>query len=111
MSRVTVKWTGRYPTLCYGKWVINVDGIPLTGIGNGNFKTYGNYHRWYFVDWSDEWDRYEDGEEFEVWDWSRNGLKDSLERHGIEVTKELMLELYKAIQMEDWRSNSCGGCI
>ena len=38
---IKIKWTGEYPTLCHGKWIIFIDGIFLTKIEqNQNFGTY-----------------------------------------------------------------------
>lgn len=33
------------------------------------------------------------------------------EEHNIQVTEELLLELFEKIQAKDWRYGSCGGCV
>lgn len=112
-TNITAEWTGSYPCLCHGEWIIHVDGIKLTGIQNDSFNTLGNYDEWYFGDnWSEEWDSYRDGVCFEEWVADvPNGLRESLVRHCIEPTSELLHALYVAISDVDWRSGSCGGCI
>lgn len=109
---ITVHWTGRYPTLCYGEWKIIIDGICLTGIEDSPFKTIGDYQSWHFEeDYSEVFEDYEDGESFSIGWLETNGLQDSLNRHGIILTEEEQIDLYDKIQSEDWRHNSCGGCI
>lgn len=110
---VQAEWTGGYPTLCFGEWNIVVNGIRLTGIASENFNTEGTYSSWHFEDWSEVFEDYEDGLPFDEWVKSDiNGLHDSLDLHGFNSDDMgLMALLYEAISAEDWRSNSCGGCI
>ena len=110
--QINVEWTGGYPTLCFGEWVIVIDGMKLTGIESGDFNTFGVYQSWHFEDWSEVFEDDEDGIEFEDWkEQPPNGLVDSLKMHGFEVSEELLYLLYEKIQEADWRHNSCGGCI
>ena len=110
--QISVEWTGSYPTLCFGRWNIVIDGIKLTGLGNDDFSTYGTYQSWHFEDWSEVFEDNEEGLHFDVWKINpKNKLLESLERHGFEVSDELLFLLYGEIQACDWRSNSCGGCI
>lgn len=115
-SKLFVEWTGCYPCLCYGEWVIKYDGIELTvpeDYKEVPMDTFGEFGTWYFnEEYMEEWDYYEDGWEKDVWikrnlDW----IKPMFEEHNIEVTDELLSELYDKIQEEDWRQGSCGGCI
>ena len=75
--------------------------------------TYGEFGTWHFgEDCCEEWECYTDGLEEDYW--IRNNLdwiKPMFDEHDIEITDELLSELFKKIQEEDWRYNSCGGCI
>lgn len=111
-----VEWTGSYPALCYGEWVISYKGIKLNVPNNVKGKdmgTMGQYDSWYFDDdWSDVWESYLNGEEFNQWilgneSWIKEMLLDS----NIEYSIELAEELFYEIQSQDWRHGSCGGCI
>ena len=116
MSKLNVEWTGSYPCLCHGEWIISYDGIRLTvpeDVREDHMNTYGEYGRWYFdEEYMEEWEYYTDGYEEDVWienniDW----IKSMFQEHGIEVTDELLSELFAQIQINDWRHGSCGGCI
>ena len=115
-SKLFVEWTGCYPCLCHGEWIIKYDGIELTipeDEKEGPMFTFGEFGRWHFdEDYMEEWDYYEDGWEKDVWI-NRNlyWVKPMFEEHNIEITDELLSELYDKIQDEDWRYGSCGGCI
>jgi hypothetical protein len=116
MAEIYVEWTGSYPNLCSGKWIITIDGIKLTGIGKEDFGTLGEYSSWHFENWIEVFDSYEDGMDLDAWIQvlktdDINGLYASLQRHGIKITDELLSELYTHIQGQDWRHGSCGGCI
>jgi hypothetical protein len=108
---IDVEWTGSYPNLCRGSWIISINGIKLAGLGNGPMNTYGEYDIWSFAeDWGEEWGTYTDGES-----WGNclpNNLEMSLKLAGFDPNdSELIEQLYKAVQQHDWRHNSCGGCI
>lgn len=117
MAEIYVDWTGSYPNLCSGKWIITIDGIKLTGIEKEEFGTLNEeYSSWHFENWSEVFESYEDGMDLDTWIQvlktdDINGLHASLQRHGIKITDELLSELYKKIQGQDWRQGSCGGCI
>lgn len=105
----TAKWSGAYPNLCSGEWTLYHDGItvdtniPFQGSDAG---TFGTYPTWSFgSDWDEQWDEYDDGmlcgdwcQEYEYW---LSHL----------APREEWGEIYTAFQAEDWRHNSCGGCI
>ncbi|QQV88990.1 hypothetical protein [Providencia phage PSTRCR_121] len=115
--QIDVTWTGGYPTLCFGKWKIIIDGIELTGLDSQEFNTAGTYDTWHFEDCDDVWEIYRDGLYFDAWyktllEQDTNGLKSSLIRHGFDVENKAFIEdLYNKINAKDWRHNSCGGCI
>ena len=106
---IYVKWTGTYPCLCSGKWILKVDGNDYSNLlkGKGEMNTYGTYPRWYFnEEYSEEWDYYTDGLVFSEWkqenvDWLSKITND----------EDVWEEIFDAISEEDWRHLSCGGCI
>lgn len=108
---VKAYWSGRYPCLCYGTWRLIVDGEDVSDmipedLRDKPMNTFGTYSTWYFNDWVEEFDSYEDGLTCE--DWIRENdywLSDITDNH---ETKE---QIYYAINGEDFRTGSCGGCI
>ena len=109
--KVEAKWTGDYPNLCSGQWILKVDNIDVSHLipeelRNDPMYTYKTYKRWYFNNWQEEWESYEDGlfcdewlEENEYW----------LEK--ISTDPFVWVEIYEAINSQDWRYGECGGCI
>lgn len=105
---VIATWTGKYPNLCSGEWRLTIDGknysdkIPEE-LRTDCMDTEGTYNRWYFVNWSEEWETYSDGLSFSAWEkqnayWINNLPADNK-------------EIFKAFQLNDWRHGECGGCI
>lgn len=105
---IEVEWTGGWPALCCGEWVVKIDGKrvndpPFQGEPAG---TFGVYESWYFDDWIEKFEEYEDGMSKEDWfDENFVWLKK------VDPSGEKWDELYEAFQNEDWRYGSCGGCI
>ena len=105
---VEAKWSGKYPNLCYGVWSIFVDDIDYSDyipkeIRHSPMRTYGFYSEWSFDDdYGEVWEKYEDGLHFDEWvkqnDWVKN-------------IPANLFDIYCAFSLEDWRHNSCGGCI
>lgn len=107
---VTAEWTGKYPCLCQGEWIITVGGENVNlpeEIKTSHMNTFGTYDTWSFgEDWSEEWESYEDGLTFGPWAEANTWwLKD------LNLSDSELRNLYAAINEEDWRHNSCGGCI
>lgn len=107
---IEVEWTGVYPCLCAGRWVLKINGVDyshLIPFKNTDANTYGSYATWSFgEDWEEEWDWYDDGLPYEAW------VRENEEWLSKLPCAEFdMEELYKAFQEEDWRHGSCGGCI
>lgn len=108
---VEAKWSGEYPTLCFGKWSLKVNGkdvsraIPAK-LRNTSMDTYGCYSSWHFENWMEVFEDYEDGLEEDEWIeendyWLCNITND----------RSLKREIFRAIQKNDFRSGQCGGCI
>lgn len=110
--KVEAKWTGKYPNYCSGQWILKVNNIDVSHLipeelRNEPMNTYRDYMSWNFTpDWEVENNYYEDGlfcdewlEENEYW----------LEK--ISTDPFVWVEIYEAINSQDWRYGSCGGCI
>jgi hypothetical protein len=103
------KWSAQGHTMCLGHWQITYQGLPLT-IPKPQFEndmgTYGNFSYFY----PDE-DEYIEGKRFEDWledniDW----LLTLFELHNIPSDAAFFEWFYQAVNKEDWRCSSCGGC-
>ena len=108
---VEANWSGTYPCLCCGQWTLKVNGEDVSykipkKLRDSNMGTYGTYQSWHFEDWMEVFDDYEDGLDCE--DWIKEN-KDWL--NTITSDYEMQKEIYDAINAEDFRAGSCGGCI
>lgn len=115
-NNLLVEWTGSYPCLCHGEWIIKYEGIELTipeDKKDRPMNTFGEYDTWYFgEDYYEEWESYTDGLEKDDWiRFNLHWIEPMFNEYHIEITDELLSELFDKIQEEDWRYNSCGGCI
>lgn len=110
---ISVDWTGSYPNLCSGQWIIKINDKQLGGITDDHMSTKGTYSSWHFENWDDVWSQYEDGLSFDEWKVNMpNNLEMSLRLAGFSPKDEQLLKpLFEAISTKDWRHNSCGGCI
>lgn len=108
---VEAKWSGSYPCLCSGSWTLIVDGkdvsekIPFY-LRKSSMNTYGTYQSWHFEDWLEVFEDYDDGLDCEEWIKSNDDWLN-------EITTDYLIkeQIFMAIQEEDFRSGSCGGCI
>ena len=107
---VTAEWTGCYPNLCSGEWIITIgnEKVELPDeVRTSPMWTHGTHNTWTFgKDWEEVWSQYEDGLDFEPWLHENNSWLSRLS-----LSSEEERALYDAISKEDWRHNSCGGCI
>lgn len=121
MKNITVEWTGKYPNLCNGRWIIIIDGQEVKcdkdnydSILGEEMNTYGNYRRWNFSeDWDVEWNTHTDGEKYKSWiklDSTKELLK-LIEDNCIYLEEQDIENLYNKLNEKDWRSGSCGGCV
>jgi hypothetical protein len=109
---VVAKWSGSYPCLCYGKWKLVVNGVDVSNkipkeLREDSMNTYGTYQSWHFnEDYGEEFEDYDDGLDCEDW------IKENKEwLNEITTDESLQKEIFYAIQSQDFRSGSCGGCI
>jgi len=119
-KKIEVNWTGAYPNLCSGKWIIKFNGVEIIDTNEGrnsilssSMATYGSYSSWHFEDWSEVFDQYDDGYEFSTWQKqiSIKKLFTLIESQNISLSKDDKKNLYEKLQEHDWRNGSCGGCI
>lgn len=104
---VVAKWSGCWPTLCFGEWTLEVNGVDYTHLipkelRKSSMNTFGTYQSWHFEDWLEVFEDYEDGLYFEEW-YEHNPWVDAIPATPIEI--------YTAFAENDWRAGSCGGCI
>ena len=104
-------WSGKYPCLCFGEWQLKVnnkdvtDKIPVS-LRKREMNTYGTYQSWHFENWIEVFEDYTDGLDEDEWITENDYWLNK-------ITKDYSIksEIFKAIQSEDFRSGSCGGCI
>lgn len=108
---IQVEWTGSYPTLCHGEWVIKYNDIELTIPKDMKysymytFKSYKEYNK-------GNCNYYKEGlDDLEWIEFNKDWITIMFEEHNIQVTEELLLELFEKIRAKDWRYGSCGGCV
>jgi len=119
MKNIEVVWTGKYPNLCHGKWIIRIDEKPLKHtkkdtVMYSSMSTENTFNIWKFVgDYEVEWNEYTDGLPYKAWWSSETGecLNKLLEKNKVTLTEEEKKYFYEQLVEHDWRHNSCGGCI
>lgn len=108
---VKAKWTGTYPCLCYGEWKLRVDGKDVSkkipkDKRDKPMHTFGIYSKWHFENWQEVFEDYEDGLQCDDW------IKENIDWVSkITSDRKVQEEIFNAIQSEDFRWHSCGGCI
>lgn len=111
-KEIKIEWTGGWPSLCIGEWVIEIDGvncsdkIPET-LRESDMGTEGHYDSWCFVNGYDvKSSSYEDGLGENDWiEANKYWLKD------LPIDVSDYPRVFKLINEQDFRSGSCGGCI
>lgn len=109
---VEAKWSGEYPCLCFGEWTLKVNGKDVSSKIPKNLRKYsmntiGTYQRWDFNNAELEmFEDYDDGLECEEWILEN---KEWLDNISTDISTQR--DIFLAINAEDFRSGSCGGCI
>jgi hypothetical protein len=106
----TAKWSAQGHNLCTGHWQISYQGLPLTLASkqaDNHMNTYGIFSCLYPDD-----EDYAEGLSVEPWieenaDW----LSELFEIHNIPFDSQYVLWFYEAVNGQDWRCDSCGGCM
>lgn len=110
------EWTGEYPNLCSGEWIVTFNSEPVKlpeSIKGSSMNTYGEYTSWYFTDgWDEKTEYYEDGLCTNEWiEQNQDLIEEVFMENGIPLTEENMKDFYLAFVDQDFRHGSCGGCI
>ena len=65
---IKVRYSGTYPSLCYGRWYISVDGISLTCIGSDDYQAddFQTFNTYRFANFEED-KIYTDGLHLEEW--------------------------------------------
>lgn len=103
-------WSSQGHTLCLGHWQITYLGLPVTLPQKYAEKDMNTRDNFSFM-FPDE-DEFIEGIAFPEWleanvDW----LLAVFEKHNIPSDPEHFELFYMAVNQNDWRCSSCGGCI
>ena len=109
---VEARWSGSYPTLCYGEWTLIVNGKDVSmfipeELKESSMYTYRTYQSWHFNDdWMEEFEDYDNGLDCEDWIEENKYWLDT-------ITDDInvQMEIFTSINSKDWRHGECGGCI
>ena len=98
-------WSAKGNTLCLGHWEISYLDLPVVLPRARRDQDIYNY-----LDPDDE--LYREGLNEDDWiveniEW----LSDMFIEHNIPLEEEIIRAFYQAVNKEDWRCGSCGGCI
>lgn len=118
------EWTGGYPSLCVGEWKLyhrheeylddgtidiwydDISNLIPEDLKSEPMYTLGVYSSWHFdSDYIEQFEDYTDGMNFKEW------CKENESWIHLICKSEYYKDLYEAFQQEDWRYESCGGCI
>lgn len=104
------EWTRKQQVMCLGHWIIKYDGKEITLPKDRYDKDMGTKGIYNYIDPDDE--LYLEGLDEDDWiveniDW----LSDVFIAEDIPIEEENMRYFYQAVNKEDWRCGSCGGCI
>ena len=104
---VRAEWTGQYPCLCSGEWKLFIGDQDYSHMipedkRYSHMNTAGVYSEWHFEDWTEVFEDYEDGLEFEEW---------LVENPWVRDLPAPDLDIFVAFSCEDFRPGQCGGCI
>lgn len=112
MNKVVAKWTGEYPTLCFGEWQLYINDKDCSNkipedIRKKEMNTEKDYNVYYLdEDYDDHWTEIFRGLSCEEWIKENDYWLNTITKD-----KDVKREIFKAINKEDWVHNSCGGCI
>lgn len=106
----TATWSAQGHTLCLGQWHITYQDLKVTlplEIAENDMQTRGNFSYLF----PDE-EEFIEGLTLEEWsekniDW----LIDVFTQHNIPTDVQHVSWFYQAVNEQDWRCSSCGGCI
>ncbi|MGR6981009.1 hypothetical protein ACUHGC_06290 [Testudinibacter sp. P27/CKL/0425] len=106
----SARWTAVGNTLCLGHWEISYQGLPLVLPEQKREHDMGTNGIYSFMDPEEELFReglYEDDWIIENADW----LADVFIASNVPLDEAHFHYFYQAVNQEDWRCGSCGGCM
>lgn len=111
-KEIAAEWSGAYPALCRGSWTLTVNGDDYTwaipkSIRKAPMNTKGLFDFPALTDAGDLcWESRESG--LDESEWINENLWWLL---NISEEIETQRKVYRAFHEEDWRHESCGGCL
>ena len=106
----TVAWSRKQQVMCLGHWIIHYNCRELTLPKDRQDKDIGTKGIYNYMDPDDE--LYLEGLDEDDWiveniEW----LSDWFIEQDVPLEEEIIRYFYQAVNKEDWRCGSCGGCI
>jgi hypothetical protein len=115
IEKLDVQWNGGDWSLCMGEWSVHINDAPIAlpkEFLNDHMDTAGEYDTWHFEDWSDVWETYYCGLDRNEWiKENKVWIEPWLDSLNLEYDNKDLENLYNQISDQDFRPNSCGGCI
>lgn len=106
----TARWTATGNNVCLGEWDIRYHGRPVKLGAGRREKDLGTYGIFSYIFPDDE--EFAEGLREDDWILENIGwLSDLFAEHDIPVDEVHMRWFYRAVNPQDWRCGSCGGCI
>lgn len=106
----TANWTAQGHTLCLGHWELTYQGTAMQlpdKVRENHMNTFGIFSYLFPDD-----DDYAEGLQLECWiEKNFAWLEETFVQHGIPMDEEHVQWFYEAVNQQDWRCGSCGGCI
>ena len=105
-----VSWSAKGNTLCLGHWEISYLDLPVVLPRARRDQDMGTENIYNYLD--PDYELYREGLNEDDWiveniEW----LSDMFIEHNIPLEEEIIRAFYQAVNKEDWRCGSCGGCI
>lgn len=106
----TARWTAKGSNLCLGHWEITYYEQQIELADEQRVHDMGTYGIYSYIYPDDE--DFAEGVHEEAWVAKNNKwLTELFNKYGIPVDESHMHWFYQAVNMNDWRCGSCGGCI
>jgi hypothetical protein len=106
----SANWTAKGNNLCLGHWEIHYQGKLLTLDADKRDKDMGTYAIFSYI-YPDDEDFAEGAPEDDWIEMNAAWLGELFVSNDIPCDEKHMRWLYQAINSNDWRCSSCGGCI
>lgn len=104
------RWTAKGNNLCLGHWEISYLGNPIQLPLADKQKDMGTYGIYSYI-FSDD-DTFAEGSPEDDWIISKGAwLSNLFTQSNIPVDEKHFRWFYQAVNSQDWRCGSCGGCI